>query len=1427
MSAPTAMDVGADPRDDREGRDDSVGRREHDERVVWRGRLLAVCLALAAVAFRQKPGLVVADTKLDLTVSPWAFLGKALHLWDPQGAFGQLQNQAYGYLFPMGPFHGILSSLGVTPWVVQRLWWTTLLCVAFLGVWRLTTELRIGTPWLRLVGAVVFALGPRIASELTVTSVEVWPMAVAPWVLLPLVVRGERTWPWRISRSALAFVACGGVNAVASGVALVLPTLWFLTRRPSRQLALAFSGWLAAVVAAMAWWLLPLVVLGGNSPPFLNWIEGASVTTSTASVFETLRGTSAWLGFLITPTGPEWPGGWAYVTQPGTVLATIAIAALGLLGLGLRSTPERTFLGVSVLVGMVLLGLGHTGALGSPLADGAQGLLDGAGAAFRNTHKFDVVVRLPLALGLVAALSAAVEWAQRVGAARWLAPVTIVSVLVMAVAPSAVAGLARSEAYQAVPDHWHQTADWLDAQPDAGSVLVLPASSFADFTWGSTKDDPLQALMRRPFAVRDAVPLGSAGGTRWLDGVERQLGAGRGGGGVTQALATAGVRFVVVRNDLRLDAQGDPLLAVHAGLERSGLDRVAAFGPLAGNPGESESDTVDYRTLLRRPTVEVYRVPGATAASMARMDEVPNVSAGPEDASAVAGQAGTRLGLYGSDAEAVGLESRGVGVVTDGLRRREINFGEPTHNTSAVLTSTEKTRQDREVTDFDADPSAVRTTTTWTGVAGVEASSSASDADATLRLGPAAAPGAALDGAGATRWVSGTFGRAVGEWLQVDLGEAREVESIRVDVSVQSPVAARPAELLVTTEAGSRRAAVDEEGSPVSVGLPDGPTRWVRVTLATVRSGPPNGFAIDELTLAGIEPRQHLRVPVATAPESIVLRADDGGRPACLRVAPSTFCSPSLALDGEGPAIMTRQVELVTGHRYAMSGAVTAVSSPGTDRLFDVGERITATSSSRLAPSPADRPGAALDRDLGTGWVAGIDDFGPTFTLELPERRTVSGLQFLRDAGLAASGAKSVVVAFDGGGGRDAEVDDEGYLRLPPTKARTVELTFGATRPMVTIDSRTGARTFVPVGFSELRVLGAEDLRRPVNPDAVTGVPCGFGPALTVNGTERSTRVSGTIGDLLAGRPLSWSVCPSAGSDDPGAGDRTGDDLTLRGGMNDISAAPSGEFAPDALTLSRPSSASATTPATTPATTQATTQATRALVVARPGPSTLRIDLPDRDGEQLVAIAQNFHAGWTATSGGTRLRAVRVNGWMQGWVVPAGAAGTLRADFTPDGSYRAGLATGGVVLLAILLLALVTTRSSRLLHALRRPDRGGSGGRVPPAAAAAPPWLVVPGLLLVGFVLAGPVGAALAVLTSVAALVSRVGLARRGWVPGVLRAAVVVLPLSAAVVVGLDPWPLGRANLDSSVVQALSLAGVLLGTALAVLRPAKGAPARG
>lgn len=945
--------------------------------LIWRARLLAACTALAAIAFRQQPGLVVGDTKADLTLNPWGFLRDALHLWDPQLYFGQLQNQAYGYLFPMGPFHGLLISAGIPAWITQRLWWTLLLVLAFLGTWRVAGELAAGRRWLRLAGALFYALSPRIVGELTTTSVEVWPMAIAPWVLLPLIVRQERSWRWRITRSALAVALCGGVNAVATGAVLVMPTLWFLTRRPSRDLARAFVGWLGAAVAAMLWWLLPLAILGANSPPFLDWIESAVTTTGTASTFEALRGTSAWLGYLTTPTGPHWPGGWAYVTRPILIVTTALVVAAGLAGLATRRLAERAFLATCLVVGLVLVTLGHRGPLGPVWTELSFRLLDGPLAPLRNAHKFDLVVRLPLAVAAVAGMEAGVEWLRRVGVQRWVQATVVGALIVAAASPALTARLARDEGYPALPSYWQQAATWLDRQRGDGSVLMLPATAFADFTWGSTKDNPLQAIMRRPFVLRDAVPLGSAGSTRFLDGVNKTIASGRGDPSIAQALASAGVAYVVVPADLRPGAQVDPLVAVEEGLRTSGLRSVAQFGPQIVDPEESPETTIDNRTRGSRPSITVYAVPQPRQAGMLSAHTAPTALAGPEDMLALT-RIGIPFALLGTDARAVigGFASAAASVLTDGLRRREVFFGAAANNTSAVLSSDAKFGQDRPVHDVIADPDAPQTTSTWRGVRSVTASSSASDAGATLRLGAAYSPAAAVDGDFTTRWVSGRYGQAEGEWLEVRLLEPKRIGSVRLVASRVSPIGSPPRRILVSTATGSRSMSLDSNGFGTVVPA-EGATDWIRFTLSAVASGVPNGMSITELAIDGVTPSLLLETPVAATPDVIDLRADDGFRTGCWSLAAGEVCSPATVSPREPPAGIGRVVRIGSAGSYRLEGTALAARTSAADVLLDGTDRIRATGSSRLVPGLADRPGAVVDTDPATGWVAASTDPQP------------------------------------------------------------------------------------------------------------------------------------------------------------------------------------------------------------------------------------------------------------------------------------------------------------------------------------------------------------------------------------------------------------------------------------------------------------------
>ncbi|MFD0776201.1 alpha-(1-_3)-arabinofuranosyltransferase family protein, partial [Streptomonospora algeriensis] len=369
--------------------------------MLRRLELLGVCLLLCGTALSLAPAKIVGDTKIDLAVNPLGFLERALHLWD-SAYFGQLQNQAYGYLFPNGPFHVLLIGLDMPEWLVQRVWMSVLLCAAFLGTVKLAEALGIGTPHTRILAGAAYALAPRVLTLLSYNSAELQPMMLLPWIVLPLVY-GTRCGrpPMRSAMlSALAFLFCGGTNAASELAVLVVPLIYLLTRAPGPRKRRLLAWWLTALFLVSFWWLVPLLLMGRYVFSFMPYTEDAATTTGVTSLTNALRGADNWMGYIPVAGRPALPAGAELSTDPWMVAATAVVAGLGLAGVINRGTPERLFLTTSLLAGTAIVVAGYTGALTGPLAEAMRDLLNGALSPFRNIHKFDALIRLPVVLGL-------------------------------------------------------------------------------------------------------------------------------------------------------------------------------------------------------------------------------------------------------------------------------------------------------------------------------------------------------------------------------------------------------------------------------------------------------------------------------------------------------------------------------------------------------------------------------------------------------------------------------------------------------------------------------------------------------------------------------------------------------------------------------------------------------------------------------------------------------------------------------------------------------------------------------------------------------------------------------------------------------------------------------------------------------------------
>jgi arabinofuranan 3-O-arabinosyltransferase len=658
-------------------------------------RSVAVCALLTALAFAQEPGMTTVDTKVDLAVNPVGWLEKALHLWNPVFTFGQVQNQAYGYLWPMGPFFAGGDLIGLPAWVTQRLWWAMLMCVAYTGVVALAGRLGMGTPTARIVAGIAFALSPRIMTELGNISVEAWPSAIAPWVLVPLVGLAKGGSIRRgVALSALAIACAGGVNATAVFATVPLAVLWLVLLRPWKRALVALFAWAVAVAAATAWWLVPLALLGKYSPPFLDYIETARVTTLVTDVTTVLRGTSYWLAYLYSPYGPQLPAGYDLVHKPILFAATILVAALGVAGLARRGTPHRHYLISGLLIGVALLGVGHLSELDSGWTGFARAFLDGVGAPLRNVHKFDVLLRLPLALGLAHLLGLFGRAARFSGQgwhlARRRAVVVTTAALagIVGVAAPALAGSVPAPgSFSSVPGYWRDASRWLNSHTGSDHVLVVPAARFPHYVWGSPGDEITQPLLDVPWAVRSSIPLTPAGTIRMLDAIDEVLATGDGSPGLADLLARADVRYLLLRSDLNYGETGTARpIQVRQALQRSpGIELVQQFGPEVDS-GPIFEDYFDHGLGVKLRVLEVYEVKRPVSpVGLYSTSAMSTVVGGPESILdlAAAGQLPSGPAVLAGDLGKV--RPMGPVLVTDGLRRREVAFGQSQDATSATL----------------------------------------------------------------------------------------------------------------------------------------------------------------------------------------------------------------------------------------------------------------------------------------------------------------------------------------------------------------------------------------------------------------------------------------------------------------------------------------------------------------------------------------------------------------------------------------------------------------------------------------------------------------------------------------------------------------------------------------------------------------------
>ncbi|MEV0220573.1 alpha-(1-_3)-arabinofuranosyltransferase family protein [Streptomyces sp. NPDC050704] len=1252
------------------------------------------------------PGRTTFDTKLGVVLDPWQFLSDLGQLWHDRGGFGGIADQYVGYVWPMLPFYGLFDLLQVPVWLAERLWLSLIVTVAFWGALRLAERLGIGSGSSRLLGAVAYALWPVFTIVVGSTSAAALPGAFLPWVLLPLT--NER-YSARVAalRSALIIPFMGGVNA-SSTLAALLPVGLYLLSRPRgpRQRKL-IAWWVPGVILATAWWVVPLLLLGAYGENFLPYVESAQTTTDTMSATETLRGAGNWVAYL--HFGDAWlPAGWSVAASVVVIVSSALAAGLGLAGLARRDMPERRWLVLTVLSVALVTLAGYGGSFGAPFHGVVQDWLDGGLVPFRNIYKFQVGLALALVLGLMHLVGVASETrGARPVPGRRLAPLIAAVLILPGLAwPYLNGSILQPGSFQELPKYWQSTANWLEEYSPDSRALVVPATAHGIYTWGSPIDQPLDVLAESRWAQRDYVPFGTAGNRRAMDAVEQSLLTGGQVPGLADYLSRAGLYYVVVRNDLDPDQLGYvPTATVKRTLEESGYRRVTGFGPQMTGGRIPEGTPLQIEGLYpRQRAVEIYEpastdVPRPGQAGLKAVADTAVVSGGPEALLPMSADPTMRdraAVLTGDNHPGLGAPE--VQVVGDGMRRADTRFGLVNANTSYTYTRNERNHSD-SFQDAGEKPHQIlptegiqhQTVAELRGARSVSASSSGN----WLFYLPQYDPVHAFDGDPNTAWAEGAAGSADGQWLRIGFTEPTDLaSSIRVTPLPQDSVRSAPTRVRVETERGSETSFLQADGTRQRIKAPAGETSWLKITIvdSVARHAGLSGAGFSEISIPDVQVTRMLRLPTDAertdaAAEVISLhRAND----------PGGF-SPT----GTEAGLHRRWSSEAAG-TYEVKASAVPVPGDAFDRMLyevapDQQNRITATADSTARLGTGLSPRNLTDGDLTTAWIAGDN---PTIHLRWPGKQAVGEVVLAPAGGLSTRPTEVSISSPDGA--EIAGVDENGNIRFDPITTDQLDITITDTAPMTVHNPLADEDLQLPVGLTEAYVPALDQYRTPQpSPRRTFSLPCGQGPDLAVDGELYQTSARGTVLDLVERRPIELTLCQEGRAD---AG------LSLDAGEHRVEAGDAGPLAVTDVTLTR---GTVTTP----------TAVDRELGI-RDWLGDRREVTVGSGAASYLTTYENFNDGWKATLNGRELNPVRLDGWQQGWRVPAGEGGTVKLSYEPSVLYEAGLIGGGVAVLALAGLVLYRRRSPNLDE---------------PTPVPPPPGLILGtvALTLVGIVIAG------------------------------------------------------------------------------------------
>ncbi len=1316
----------------------------------WRRPAPYAGLALLAwlPLFRNKWGIIGADTKVYLYLDPGRLMRTSLSMWDPNVGMGTVTHQTIGYLFPMGPYYWVMEQVGLPDWVAQRLWLGICLFAAGAGVVYLLRTLSWKGAGVG-IAAVGYMLSPYFLDYAAKHSVIALPWSGLPW-LLAFTIRAIRHGGWRDpALFALTVQLVGGVNAPSLALVGVASLLWipyavWVNRECTWKQAGGVVWRIGAITTITStWWMAGLYAQSAYGIAILKYTETARTVANASTATEVLRGLGYWFFYGTDKYGNFVDIGGAYTQRLWLIGLSFLIPVLGLVGGVVARFRERAYFVALVLVGTILAVGAHPWSnppLGGALIKAV--VARDIGLAIRSLPRAVPLVVLGLSV-LLGALVTAVR--PRLPDRAAFAGIGVIGLLLLASNPPLfdggllAGGLSRPND---IPSYWKQDIAYLDAQSHATRVLEVPGSDFASYRWGTTVDPITPGLMDRPYVARELIPYGSPASADVLNALDGQMQEGTLSPTAVAPMARfMGVGDINVRSDLTYERYDLPrpktlwnFLTTAPGLGTpKGFGGNAPNIPVPALPLQDEKALETPSSWPDPPKVAAIPVDGALpiarAAPTSRPVVVDGDGEGLVDSSAAGLLTGRELVFYSGSFTKDPARLRSVAgsdaslVLTDTNRRRARSWGTVSDNTGYTERPGESPLRidygDNRLPIFpDAGQDAYTVAQDRGGVT-AEATGYGNPISYTPEDRPANAVDGNADGSPNldSAWRVGGFSPVDGERLQLHWSSPQTADVIHL---VQPTRGVRNRWI---TSIGVRFDGGPEQRFDLGVDTrqPTGgdihfPTRTFR-SLTIVIHGTeitqPGVPATDPPTYEGISGVGFADVRVGhdspTLDEVIRLPQDmldtlgsaSTGHPLSI-VLNRLRIDPTSAVRTDEETHLARTFSLPAARSFALSGSI-HLSAVAPDDVLDtllglptIGQGgVRATTSRRLPGDLGSRASSALDGDPATWWSPG----------------------FLNQEGEHLRIERTAPVSFDH---LDLQVLADRRHSLP-TRIRIEQC-----HPVLGDADCHG--TTVATGDVPPADVSAQ-------PDHVSSVPVTLSAPVTSGDFQvviDAVKPQETT-DYYSGRPITMPVGivdlgipgltvprptgPIAPTCRTGLLTVDGEDvgISLHGSVEDALAGRAISFTPcdlpAGLDLSRGSHVVRTTPGATTglnldqvllrsASGGRADPSTGTLVPASNAEAAPRITVTHQDATNLtirparttapfwLALGQSFNAGWTAKADGKDLGApTLVNGYGNGWKIPAGTT-TISVSWAPQRvvDVMLWISAVGAVLLVVLIL---------------------------------------------------------------------------------------------------------------------------------------------